>query len=230
MLYCYIVLVLTNKKVGVYLALCESNMIHLYAIALFLPSKFTLHTNDCSSCSTPYNRSLALKQARFLRAFIVHTQRYAYKLAFIYFFSSVRFSSKCAIFSGVSILCCVFCFSSSVFYRCVHSTSSFRTFSIKQTVFFVVGCFVWVLSVMQRARRGENACSLSSQAFIISIFSTFLSVLIFFRLAAEIFISNSFSVLVSVLKSKYTGIERERKGKEWEIYTQGLRWTVRSAE
>lgn len=143
MLYCYIVLVLTNKKVGAHLALCESNMIHLYAIALFLPSKFTLHTNDCSSCSTPYNRSLALKQARFLRAFIVHTQRYAYKLAFyLFFFSSVRFSSKCAIFSGVSILCCVFCFSSSVFYRCVHSTSSFRTFSIKQTVFFVVGCFV----------------------------------------------------------------------------------------
>lgn len=68
--------------------------------------------------------------------------------------------------------------------------------------------------MMQRARRGENACSLSSQAFIISIFSTFLSVLIFFRLAAEIFISNSFSVLVSVLKSKYTGIERERKEKE----------------
>lgn len=136
MLYCYIVLVLTNKKVGAYLALCESNMIHLYAIALFLPSKFTLHTNDCSSCSALYNRSLALKQARFLQAFIVHTQRYAYKLAFIYFFSSVRFSSKCAIFSGVSILCCVFffrlLFSIDVYIRLLlfaHFRSNRRCFS-----------------------------------------------------------------------------------------------------
>lgn len=69
--------------------------------------------------------------------------------------------------------------------------------------------------MMQRARRGENACSLSSQAFIITIFFyVFICVDFFFRLAAEIFISNSFSVLVSVLKSKYTGIERDRKGKE----------------
>lgn len=142
MLYCYIVLVLTNKKVGAYLALCESNMIHLYAIALFLPSKFTLHTNDCNSCSALYNRSLALKQARFLQAFIVHTQRYAYKLAFIYFFFFCSFFFQmCDIQRCIYSVLCVF-FSSSVFYRCVYSTSSFRTFSIKQTVFFVVGCFV----------------------------------------------------------------------------------------
>lgn len=162
--------------------LCANQTWFICMRSLFFCLKNLLSTQMIAAhVSTAYNRSLALKQARFLRAFIVHTQRYAYKLAFyLFFFSSVRFSSKCAIFSGVSILCCVFCFSSSVFYRCVHSTSSFRTFSIKQTVFFVVGCFVWVLSVMQRARRGENACSLSSQAFIITIFSTFLSVLIFF--------------------------------------------------
>lgn len=144
MLYCYIVLVLTNKKVGAHLALCESYMIHLYAIALFLPSKFTLHTNDCSSCSTPYDRSLALKQARFLQAFIVHTQRYAYKLAFYLFFFFLLFVFLSNVRYSVVYLFCVVCFF-FVFcflYRCVYSTSSFRTFSIKQTVFFVVGCFV----------------------------------------------------------------------------------------
>lgn len=114
---------------------------------------------------------------------------------------------------------CVF-FSSSVFYRCVYSTSSFRTFSIKQTVFFVVGCFVWVLSVMQRARRGENACSLSSQAFIISIFSTFLSVLIFFSSCSGNFhFKFIFSLSISTEIEVHWNRKRKKRKRVRDIHT-----------
>lgn len=108
MLYCYIVLVLTNKKVGAYLALCESNMIHLYAIALFLPSKFTLHTNDCSSVVLCTIALLRLnKHVSYEHLLCIHNDTHTNSHLFIFFLlfvflPNVRYSAV--------YLFCVVCF------------------------------------------------------------------------------------------------------------------------
>lgn len=78
----------------------------------------------------------------------------------------------------------VFCFLYFELYVCVCSTSSFRTFSIKQTVFFFFrdDCFVvWVLSVCDAAsQKGRERSKLVVRVFFLYFFLRFICVVDFF--------------------------------------------------
>lgn len=161
-------------------------MIHLYAIVFCsllncsqLKWFFQVLYTVCI-VYTVHNRSLALKQARFLQA-LMCIQRYAHKRAFCLF--SFFSPYKCTpIFTVCVCIYFVFCFLYTELYVCMFDFFFSHIFD-QTDCFFLLSwrllCSMSVKCVMQRARRGENARSLSLEYFF-RIFFFVLSVLLIF--------------------------------------------------
>lgn len=158
-------------------------------------------------------RTIALlrlnKHVSYEHLLCIHNDTHTNSHFICFFFFQMCDIQRC-IYSVLCILFFVFCF----LQMCTFDFFFSHIFDQTDGVFRR-----WLLCVSAKcdaaSKKGRECLQLVVTGFYYQyFFYVFICVDFFFRLAAEIFISNSFSVLVSVLKSKYTGIERERKGKE----------------
>lgn len=167
-------------------------MIHLYANAFENYSRFKWFQVMHNSCVLRANKHVFYKSVN------VHTTSTHTNAQFVYFFSACSLPRNVRDISRVCL--CLFCCTLVFYFIC--STSSFRTFS-KQTFFFRSFIpFVWVFRCDAMCQSEIMSYYFVVRAVCVFFLRLFLALLcvvckwvfFFLYLAAEIFISNSFSV------------------------------------